>query len=352
MRISISSGALAAAVLGIAASGTAQAQGTVVVAATGGAYEQSLRDAFFDPFTEATGIRVQTVTATAQEQITRLTAMNQVGGVTWDIAVLGDIEAHSDHVRDMTVDMTEFCTQFAGRTDLVDGACDYTGVMLNSGLTYIVWDGDVLGDEGPTTWAEVWDVERFPGGRTFPNFNDPWRVLAAALVADGVPPADLFPLDIDRALAKLDALKPNISLWWRTGDASQQGYRDGEYVMGMVWQTRASVLLQEGRNLKFSLNEGVLVSDRATLVKGGPNQDNALQLLEYIQNATEGMARHCTNLGCTPPSRTAMEQMSPENQANTPLQPGVYETLILPDTEWINENRPMMLERWNTWLQG
>lgn len=342
---------MATLLLATAATVPARAEETVVVAATGGAYEQSLRKNFFDDFTKATGIRVQVVTASAQEQITKLKAMNQVGAVTWDIAVLGDIEAHSNDVRVMTEEMGTFCQAFAERKDLLKGACDSSGVQLNSGLTYIVWDGDKLPNGGPTTWSELWDVKRFPGARTFPNFNDPWRVMAAALVADGVAPSELFPLDIDRALKKLDELKPYISLWWKTGDASQQGYRTGEYVAGMVWQTRASVLLKEGRNLKFSLKEGVLVSDRATLVKGGPNKANALQLLNFIENSVDGMARHCTNLGCTPPSTAAMEKMSPEDQAKMPLKPEVYASLIIPDFEWINANRPVMLDRWNTWLQ-
>ncbi|WP_075257951.1 extracellular solute-binding protein [Herbaspirillum camelliae] len=351
MKLSTSCVAFGAFILGNLVLAPAHAEETVVVAATGGMYEQSLRSSFFDEFTKETGIKVRVVTASAQEQITKLKAMNQVGAVTWDIAVLGDIEAHSNDVRAMTEDVSVFCKAFSGRKDLLPGACDAAGVKVNSGLTYIVWNGDKLPDGGPSTWRDVWDVKRFPGGRTFPNFNDPWRILAAALVADGVAPTKLFPLDVDRALRKLDALRPHITLWWKSGDASQQGYRTGEYVMGMVWQTRATPLIREGRNLKFSLKEGVLVSDRATLVKGAPNHANAMKLLGYIENATDGMARHCTNLGCTPPSTAAMEKMSPADQANMPIKPDIYASLIVPDFDWINANRAMMLERWNAWLQ-
>ena len=42
-----------------------------------------------------------------------------------------------------------------------------------------------------------------------------------ALLADGVAPSKLFPLDLDRAFHKLDQIKPNVAVWWKTGDQSK-----------------------------------------------------------------------------------------------------------------------------------
>ena len=63
------------------------------------------------------------------------------------------------------------------------------------------------------------------------------------LLADGVAPDDLYPLDVDRAFAKLKPLLPDL-IFWEGGAQSQQLFRDGEVVMGNIWHTRANLLAQ------------------------------------------------------------------------------------------------------------
>jgi putative spermidine/putrescine transport system substrate-binding protein len=55
----------------------------------------------------------------------------------------------------------------------------------------------------------VWAL---PGARSL--FNRSFTSLAFALLADGVPAAELYPTDIDRAFRKLDRIKPHIKVWW------------------------------------------------------------------------------------------------------------------------------------------
>ncbi|TIQ16119.1 MAG: ABC transporter substrate-binding protein, partial [Mesorhizobium sp.] len=51
----------------------------------------------------------------------------------------------------------------------------------------------------PTNWAEFWDADKFPGVRTLVSgqfgSEGPWE---EALLADGVSPDKLYPMDIDR----------------------------------------------------------------------------------------------------------------------------------------------------------
>ena len=69
--------------------------GEVVVATTGGVYDRTLKEVWFEPFTKATGIKVSTVTATDSEQRARAQAMANAGQVTWDIINNVDIVAES-----------------------------------------------------------------------------------------------------------------------------------------------------------------------------------------------------------------------------------------------------------------
>ncbi|PQV42983.1 extracellular solute-binding protein [Paraburkholderia sp. BL21I4N1] len=335
---------------GLCCAQASRAEDSITVATPGGAYQQSLRSSLFEPFTKATGIQVNVVTAEAQEQIARLRAMAQTGSVNWDVIILGDIEAHAKRVTSITEDMTGFCHQITGKS-LLPGACDSTGLNLDYGVTYLVYNGDKYPKGGPSTWTEFWDTKRFPGGRALPDFGDPWRVMAVALVADGVPLNQLFPLDVNRALHKLDQIKPQITMWWRTGDQSIQGYRSGQYSSGMMWKTRASVLQKEGLNIKSSFDGAIMISDRAMIPKGAPHKAAAEKLLAFFANSLAVQAKHCENLGCVPASADAMKMMSPDAQKNLPSAEELHTKFIAPNAEWINANRDSLLERWNAWVQ-
>lgn len=191
----------------------ASAEQRVVIATTGGTYEKALREAWFEPFTKATGIKVVTVSGTDAEKRAKVTAMVQTGNVTWDLYLDGEIQAGSDAHFAITEDLSDFCMQFINSTDLLADSCTRGGAKLQSTSTLLAYKLNENGSN-PQTWADMWDLAKFPGARSFPNFDDPWRVLAAALLADGVPREKLFPLDVDRAFRKLAclALRPYTSL--------------------------------------------------------------------------------------------------------------------------------------------
>jgi len=322
----------------------------LVIATTGGAYERALRKAWFDPFTSQTGIKVITVAGTNAQMRAKAAAMVKTGNVSWDLYLQGDIQASAAEHRNYAEDLSEFCRQFAGRPDLADDACTGAGVRLLSTATLLAYRTNVF-DKPPATWSDMWDTQNYPGGRTFPNFDDPWRVLAAALLADGVSRNDLFPLDIDRALAKLEKIRPAVSLWWKSGDQSVQGFRNGDYDIGQIWLTRAKALQSEGQPVAWSYKASFLVGDRIALIKNAANRQHALELLAFWLNSPEVQAKVCEELSCTPPSSAALALMSKEARSAMPSAKDIADYAIVPDAKWINDNAALMLERWNAWIQ-
>ncbi|RDL46716.1 Spermidine/putrescine-binding periplasmic protein [Ensifer sp. M14] len=322
----------------------------VVIASTGGAYDRALKAAWFDPFTKATGIEVVTVVATNAEMRAKVAAMVKTGNVTWDLYLDGEIQAASTAHKAVTEDLTDFCKQFAGRKDLGPNACAAGGALLQSTATLLAYR---TGDGGPTpeTWADMWDSKTFSGERAFPNFDDPWRVMAAALLADGVSREELFPLDVERALKKLDEIRPAVSVWWKTGDQSVQGFRNGDYSIGQIWLTRAKAMQNEGLPIGWSYKASFLVGDRIALVKGAKNRDNALKLMAFWLNSPEAQAMACEVLSCTPPSTDAIALMSEDVRKTMPHANEVRDFMVVPDAEWINANAAQLLQRWNEWLR-
>ena len=323
----------------------------IVVATTGGAYEKALREAWFDPFTAKTGIEVVTVGATNAEMRAKAAAMVKTGNVSWDLYLQGEIQAASDQHLLYAENLSAFCKEFSTQADLDGEACNAAGVRLLSNSTLLAYRSDAFAGAAPTTWADAWDVRKFPGGRSFPDFNDPWRVMAAALLADGVSPEKLFPLDIDRALAKLEQIRPAVALWWKTGDQSMQGFRNGEYVVGQIWLTRAKAMKSEGLPIAWSHAASFLVGDRIALIKNAPHRENALKLAEYWLNTPAAQAKVCEALSCKPPSGEAVKLMSPQARADMPSMSDPQSSPVIPDAKWINDNAALLLERWNAWIQ-
>jgi mannopine transport system substrate-binding protein len=179
----------------------------VVVATTGGAYDRALKEVWFEPFTTATGIKVSTVTATDAEQRTRAQAMATAGRVTWDIINNVDIIAESAQNRSFTRDLTAFCGQFEARKDLVEKSCNPVGVRISFNAALLAFNTQRFKNGVPGTWADFWDTARFPGPRALPSFNDPWRVFAAALLAERL---NVTPPSLDAIAQMSEAARANI----------------------------------------------------------------------------------------------------------------------------------------------
>ncbi|WP_051264245.1 extracellular solute-binding protein [Rhizobium leucaenae] len=341
----------AAAFIGSAMPRPSFASDKVVIATTGGAYDAALRKWWFDPFTVKTGIHVVSVAATNAEMRAKATAMVKTGNVTWDLYPDGEIQVSSQDHLAISEQLDNFCAQFKDRQDLVPDACIPAGVRLFSTATLMAYDPKAFKGSQPATWADMWDTTKFPGGRSFPNFDDPWRVMASALLADGVKRENLFPLDVDRALKKLDELRPSISLWWKTGDQSVQGFREKDYSVGQIWLTRASALRSEGRTIAWSNKAAFLVGDRLTIIKGAPNRDNALKLIAFWLDSPDIQAKVCEALLCTPPSSAAIALMPQAVRDQMPSAQDVRDNIVVPDSKWINDHAAELLERWNNWIQ-
>jgi putative spermidine/putrescine transport system substrate-binding protein len=160
----------------------------------------------------------------------------------------------------------------------------YSSVLAYSQKTF-------ASGNAPNSWADFWDVKKFPGRRALRNH--PIATLEAALMADGVAPDKLYPLDVDRAFKKLEEIKPHITVWWTSGAQSAQLLNDGEVDMIMAWNGRVSALINDGAKVNFTYNQGVLQSTSLCILKGAPNLQTAVRFLN--------------------------EAVDPVNQANLPL---------------------------------
>ncbi|MGX5805183.1 extracellular solute-binding protein [Bradyrhizobium sp. Arg314] len=263
----------------------------------------------------------------------------------WDTFIEGETYAEAPDQLDRAEDISDFCAQFSNRSNQPFGSCKSPGVLFGRGATLLTDNKEHFSNGGPTNWHEFWDTKDFPGARAMPARADTWRQLIVALVADDVAVKDLYPMDIDRAFKKLDELKPHISLWWTTGDQTTHGFRNGEYDAGFIWMTRPAALKNQGQRIACYYDGALLVGDRYAVVKRARHKTEALEMLKFFLDSPEIKGKICAALACTPPSADALQYMTAGVRTNLPSAEQISSDMVVPDAEWINANKAMLIDR-------
>lgn len=319
----------------------------LVVVSTGGAFEKALKEHFYEPFTKATGIAVRAVPASNAEQWTKVKAMTAANRLEWDIVTLYPEDMFAQEAVLATID----CGAIPELKDqAVEGACKSRGLLRTIGGGTLAYNTKAFPNGGPQSWADFWNVDKFPGPRAFPNYGAPWWVLMAALQADGVPADKLFPLDLDRAFRKLDQIKPHVKVWWKTGDQSQQVLRDGEVVMAMVWSGRAYSLAEQGLPIAVSWQGAPVNTALWGVLKGAPHPGAAKAFLDFFVGRPEAHLAFSNQVTNDTLNRKALDLLPEQDRVRRATFPANARAMAETDDVWVAQNRSMLLERWNGWL--
>ena len=325
----------------------------VVMAGGTSAYVDLVKKHFYGPFTEATGIKVDIIGGSYGERIAKLKAMAVAKVVEWD-AIAMSVDSLTPETSTLLKDLGTCSALTDVTTEGVEGACVRHGVLFDIGGGVLSYDTRAFpdGKPQPKTWADFWDVKTFPGPRSLPNMGTPWWVLIAALLADGVPAAQLFPLDLDRAFKKMDAIKPNVTVWWRSGDQSQQLFRSREVVMAMMFSGRSSRLQAEGIPLNIVWNGAPLDASVWAVTKDAPRPNAALALLDFIYTRPSVHAAFIGESFNATAQREAINLLDPAKRSSVVVHPNNWSKVVRIDQAWLAANQEAVLRRWTAWLAG
>lgn len=172
----------------------------------------------------------------------------------------------------------------------------------------------------------------------------------AALMADGVPPEKLFPLDLDRAFRKLDELKPHVKVWWKTGDQSQQIMRDGEVVTAIMYSGRALGLKAAGAPIEVEWNQAIKDVASWGILKGAPHPSAAMAFLNFFMDRPEAHLAFSRGMFYETSNRLALELVPAVERRSYATHAENWTRMVDEDVEWVATNRERILERWNAWL--
>lgn len=343
---------VAAGLSSLAASAAAQGklEDTVVIRTTGGAYDAAMRRYFFDPFTRATGTRVVAVASSYGDMISKTAAMAAAGRVEWDIISpqfyeLGRLAPYLMDLGDCAA-LPEVAAQG------IPGICGRYGVQYLTGGVVLGWNPVAFkGRPAPSNWADFWNLKDFPGRRALPSYGNPWNnSLLFALLADGVPPDKLFPLDLDRAFRKLDEIKPHIDVWWKTGAQSIDIIRSGDVQLTPLWSATAYGAKRAGVSLDWTYNQAAADFGSWAVLKNGPHPRAALAFINHYMTDPERHAAFAREMGFVTTSKASLALLGPAEQRELVSSPAVLAQLVRVDGAWVEANRTVTLDRWNKWL--
>ena len=341
-RILHGAGALAvASALPLAA--RAQAK-QIVVSDPGGPYTTAYREAFYDPFEKATGIKVVSV-ARESQPVAQFAAMVQTKNYVWDVTTL-TLSADIPYLEAKGL-LEPIGLKASDYPELMPEAITPNWLGVDVYSTVLAYRADKFKDGGPKSWADFWDVKKFPGRRCLRR--SPLDTLEQALLADGVPLDKLYPLDVDRAFKSLDKIKPHVNIWWTSGAQAMQAIQSGDVDMISTWNGRAQAAKDAGAPVTIVWNQGLYSIEGWGIPKGTPRADAAKQFVRFCADAKR-QALLTRTLAYGPTNKKAFETISKERATLLPTAPDNLRDMRLPSPQWWEANRQKVTERFNSWI--
>ena len=332
-----------------------QQRGQVVVSTYGGSFIAAQRKAYFEPFERETGIHVVT---TGEPEIAKVKAMVLSKNTEWDVAEFTMAGMYVMQQQNLLarIDYSGF-----PKSELSDMIPE---VVTPYGIGTLVF-GDVIAYNtkmysaatAPTTWAQFWDFQRFPGKRSILAMDYDPAPLEVALLADGVSPKDLYPLDIDRAFRSLERIRPQILKWGGTGGVDAISLlATGEVVLSMASTGNVNNMIAQGGPIGATINEGLLYTDVWVIPQGAKNYQNALRFLQFA-SAARNQAVMAAIYPNGPANRGAYRYLSPEVAAKLPTSPQNLPKMILVNAKWWAQtdasgktNAERVADVWHRWI--
>jgi putative spermidine/putrescine transport system substrate-binding protein len=346
----------------LAALATAAGAQEITVMGWGGAYTQSQIEAYHKPFAAQTGVTVNSVDA--DNPATPIKAQVEAGNVTVDVASVeiadavrlcdeGLVEVIDPAILPPAPDGTP------ATEDFIEGTLTECMVPTDVFATVIAYDTTKFPNGGPTTIADFFDTEAFPGKRGIKKGAK--TTLEMALMADGVPAAEVYDLleteeGVARAFAKLDTIKDD-AVWWEAGAQPPQLLADGEVTMTMAWNGRIfNAAVGEGKPFNVMWDGQVFEWEGWVIPKGAPNMESALEFVKF-STSTEPLANAAEWISYGPPRKSSAPLVGvfqgdgkTEMAPHLPTSPENQTNALASDLGFWADRDTELNERFNAWL--
>jgi putative spermidine/putrescine transport system substrate-binding protein len=308
----------------------------VTVAFFGGSLQKFLQEAWTEPFQKATGAKVLIDSPNPRA---KLKAMVEGGNVVWDVYT-EDAAYVAQHCGELfeKVDTSKFIADGIDKR-FINNECGMPGAIVGFVFAY---DQDKYPNDPPKSWADFFDLKKYPGKRAM--HNDPVNgALEMALLADGVPADKLYPLDLDRAFRKLDTIKSNI-VWTQSSGGLTDALANHQVDLALSYSGRAYAAAKAGANIALVQDQQILSWDQWTVVKGTKNKAAAEAFLQFIaQPGPQGRLTELTSYAMA--NNKSQPKLDPLSARFQPTR----ESAVFQDMAWWAQNYDAASQRFVAW---
>jgi putative spermidine/putrescine transport system substrate-binding protein len=176
----------------------------------------------------------------------------------------------------------------------------------------------------------------------------PYYNLEFALLADGVKPADLYPLDVDRALKVIGRVKDQI-VGFKSPSDGQALIQQGEVDAAFAPNGRLSDTINAGANWAYTWDSAVSAFEYWAVLKGAPNAGEAMKFVNFAVQP-EQQASFARILPQGPTNVDGFKLLAPAVAETMPSFPANASRGAELSSEWWNKNLKSVEGRWNTFL--
>ncbi|SFP67549.1 extracellular solute-binding protein [Tranquillimonas alkanivorans] len=340
----------------------------MTIVSWGGAYQDSQRKAYAEPYMEQNPEVSVTWDESSNEAVAKLRAMNEAGNITWDLVdvVASDAIRLCDEGLAMEYDPDELLAPAPDGTeaeddfgDLIVSDCFIPQIVYSTTFGYRTdveeWEG-----REPDDICDVFDLENFPGQRSLekrPINNMEW-----ALLCDGVPKEEVYDVleteeGQDRAFAKLDTIKDQ-TVWWSAGADTPQLLADGEVVLGSTYNGRLfSLIVEQDQPVEMLWDAQVFDLD-GWIIPEGLSDERLARVKDFIYFATDTqrLADQAKYISYGPARQSSAplvgmhEELGIEMAPHMPTDPGNATNTFLYNYEWWADYRDDLDAQFQAWL--
>ena len=196
----------------------------------------------------------------------------------------------------------------------------------------------------PGSWADFWDVDKFPGKRAVRTCDSPGTALPEmATLASGVPTSSVYQqIDLSNVAQKIKQIAPNAIFIKDVAPAGQM-LISGEAVMSQAPNGRIQQLIDKGAPVKFVWNQARSTYDLWFILRGTPHKAAAERFLAFASSA-KPQADIANIIGYGPVNPRAFQFIGTATAQKLPTYPANYKQRFIQDNSWWSQNRQKWLE--------
>ncbi|MCK1520113.1 extracellular solute-binding protein [Bradyrhizobium sp. 17] len=198
-----------------------------------------------------------------------------------------------------------------------------------------IYTGGIAYDPSRTKYpasdfGQFWDITNFPGRRALRSLAE--QTLEPALLADGVAPGELYPLDVKRAFTALDRIKPHTRKWFAATAEGVKLIQTNEVDYTITFANRVRAAKESGVSIDFSFGQCFSETQYFTVVRGSPRKEAAMLFLEFVTRP-EQQVLIGNKLGAIPVTKGAEQQLNQQARRWLP-DPNNPKNVLINDEYW------------------